>query len=334
MKKQLIKRIISAIGIVALAAGLISPTMKGDVAQAASYQWVRTATYHYSPGGKYVSKQNSHYKYDCHYQGTTDDNYVCFLASGGFYHPSDGTKNTLADYYHECSQPADSYAPGETVMLTTRYYTKNSSQYHYNGVMELFMRQYDGTKTGDKYFNSSNVAKFLDENNKTYYLQEHPGYTYTEGNTAMIKSKVHSNMPATANVGDSIAIIFWAGTSYDSYSTTYENGYGGSQFFEWIYTYKKVDGTGKKPAAGVVKKIANVKGAYAKVTVKKISGAKKYQVRYRIGKSKKWKTKDGKSNTITFGVKKGTKITVQARVKHATGWGSWGKSKTFTTDKT
>ena len=89
----------------------------------------------------------------------------------------------------------------------------------------------------------------------------------------------------------------------------------------------------KTPDKGVVSKISNVSGAKAKITVKKVSGATKYQIRYKVGSSKTWTTKSSSKNTFTVSVKKGAKITVQSRVKNKSGWGNYGSSKSFTTDK-
>ena len=89
----------------------------------------------------------------------------------------------------------------------------------------------------------------------------------------------------------------------------------------------------KKPNAGVVSKISNKTGAKAGVTVKKISGAKSYQIRYKVGNAKTWTTKTSTSNTFTVSVGKGKKIKVQARVKNKYGWGKYGNTKSFTTDK-
>ncbi len=89
----------------------------------------------------------------------------------------------------------------------------------------------------------------------------------------------------------------------------------------------------KTPDKGVVSKISNVSGAKAKITVKKVSDATKYQIRYKVGNSKTWTTKNSSKNTFTVSVKKGAKITVQACVKNYSGWGKYGSSKSLTTDK-
>ena len=97
----------------------------------------------------------------------------------------------------------------------------------------------------------------------------------------------------------------------------------------WTYKW-----TNLSPKKGVVSKIANVKGAKAKITVQAVSGAKKYQIRYKVGKAKNWTTVKAKTaRTFTINVNSGKKVTVQARVTNAYGTGSWGASKSKTTDK-
>lgn len=96
---------------------------------------------------------------------------------------------------------------------------------------------------------------------------------------------------------------------------------------------KKTDTTVKAPEKGVVSKISNVKGAKAKVTVKKVSDATEYQIRYKVGSTKKWKTASSKTGSFKIKVAKGKKITVQARVANSAGYGKWGASKKFKTDK-
>ncbi len=95
----------------------------------------------------------------------------------------------------------------------------------------------------------------------------------------------------------------------------------------------KKDSSVKKPNKGTVSRISNVKGAKAKITVKKVKDATKYQIRYKVGSSKKWKTETSTSNTFKVKVGKGKKITVQARVANKAGYGKWGSSKKFKTDK-
>ena len=89
----------------------------------------------------------------------------------------------------------------------------------------------------------------------------------------------------------------------------------------------------KKPAAGVVQKIENVKGAKVKISVKKVKGAAKYSIRVTAKKDKKGTVHTSKSNVFVHKFSKCGKITAQARVKNSAGWGAYGKKKSFTTDK-
>ena len=50
--------------------------------------------------------------------------------------------------------------------------------------------------------------------------------------------KGQAKMPDKAEPGDRVAVIFVTTSSYDSYSNSYENEYGGYQLFEWIYTWQ------------------------------------------------------------------------------------------------
>ncbi|MBQ8085327.1 MAG: hypothetical protein IJ232_04400 [Lachnospiraceae bacterium] len=97
---------------------------------------------------------------------------------------------------------------------------------------------------------------------------------------------------------------------------------------------KKTEPTVSIPQKGIVAKIKNVKGAKAKVTVKVIDNVSKYQIRYRVGSAKKWKSmKASAKNTFTLKVKKGKIVYVQARYSNAAGAGKWGKTKKFKTDR-
>ena len=118
-------------------------------------------------------------------------------------------------------------------------------------------------------------------------------------------------------------------SNYDTWS--YNADSGGEGFTQ---IYGTLSDAGSKPSKGVVSKIANVKGAKAKVTVKKVSKATKYQIRYKVGSDTKWTTvKKSSKNTFTIKVAKGKKVKVQARVTNKNGTGSWGKTKSFKTDK-
>lgn len=97
----------------------------------------------------------------------------------------------------------------------------------------------------------------------------------------------------------------------------------------WNYVWvveKKAD-PAVKPGKAVIKSV-KTKGGKAKVTVKAVSGTTAYQIRYRTGSSKKWKTvKKSAGNTFTVKAKKGKKISVQARLYNSAGSGAWSKTK-------
>ena len=83
--------------------------------------WVQTETryFAYENGEQqYVSKQNEYYKYRCYYRGVTEDNFVKFQVSGGYYdYSGDSKKNSTCDAYHLCSVPETSYPAGGLVTL-------------------------------------------------------------------------------------------------------------------------------------------------------------------------------------------------------------------------
>ena len=83
--------------------------------------WVLTETkyYAYKNGEEqYVSKQNEYYKYRCYVRGVTDDNFIKFQVSGGYYdYSGDSKKNSTCDAYHLCSVPETSYPAGGLVTL-------------------------------------------------------------------------------------------------------------------------------------------------------------------------------------------------------------------------
>ncbi|MBO6016328.1 MAG: hypothetical protein J6P60_07090 [Lachnospiraceae bacterium] len=111
----------------------------------------------------------------------------------------------------------------------------------------------------------------------------------------------------------------------------------GGMTTKWTYQWVAATPTKptvSKPGNGVVAKIKNVKGAKAKVTVKAASGISQYQIRYKVGKSKKWKTLKASSKKVyTLKVQKGKVVSVQARYINSAGKGAWGKTKKMKTDK-
>ena len=85
-----------------------------------------------------------------------------------------------------------------------------------------------------------------------------------------------------------------------------------------------------KKVTGV--KVANVKGAKAKISFTKAVGATKYQVKYTVAGASAKSTKITK-NAVTVKVTKGKKVTAQVRAYSKGGWGAWSAKKAFTTDK-
>ena len=85
------------------------------------------------------------------------------------------------------------------------------------------------------------------------------------------------------------------------------------------------------PKAVTNLKVANVKGAKAKITFKKAVGATKYQVKYTVAGSKAV-TKNITGVSLTIKVAKGKKVTVQVKANSKGGYSKVAK-KTFTTDK-
>ncbi|SDX06187.1 hypothetical protein SAMN05216391_1424 [Lachnospiraceae bacterium KHCPX20] len=94
-----------------------------------------------------------------------------------------------------------------------------------------------------------------------------------------------------------------------------------------------------KPAKVTSVKIANVKGAKAKVSFKSVKGALGYKVVYTVGKKTVTKTLKGAAKTsVTLSVAKGKKVTVKVRaynksVKGKTQFGAYSAKKSLKTDK-
>ena len=86
---------------------------------------------------------------------------------------------------------------------------------------------------------------------------------------------------------------------------------------------------------GIVSSISNFYGPTVIVDVKMIDGVQNYQIRYKVGKAKKWtKSPKNDGNIFEVKVKKGKTVKVQARYQGGNGyWGRWGKTKSFKTDK-
>ena len=125
-------------------------------------------------------------------------------------------------------------------------------------------------------------------------------------------------------------IMLSAGTYTISCSNNSTWSYNsGSADMGFTEIYGVVSNAAKKPGKGIVSAIKRINKKQIKVTVKKVSGAKKYQIRYKIGKAKKWKVVSKKSNSFQVKKKKGKKIQVQARITNSAGAGKWGKTKSF-----
>ena len=92
------------------------------------------------------------------------------VVSGGLY--SKSGSNT-ATHYHECSQPKESYRPGETASPTMRYFTKSSAPTHYNGGCEINCYAPKGA-----YFGRPWWGYFKNQSTGEYNLHDRDGYTY------------------------------------------------------------------------------------------------------------------------------------------------------------
>lgn len=159
----------------------------------------------------------------------------------------------------------------------------------------------------------------------------------TEAQTSLIDGKQPTEVKRTlsskfpkGNVGDKWSIYF--------------SCYAGQ--VEWEYELKE-----SKPASsdGIIKddsikdvpvlvKLNNQKGPYAKVTISNIKSGLKFQLRYKVEGSSKWKlTKPFTAKTIKIKGKSGKKIILQARLVNDSGdmlkVGAWSKPKKIKLDK-
>ena len=285
--------------------------------------WVLTSKGMNTPG----DTKGDHRKYS--FSGSVLSNgYVQLVVSGGVY---DQSGFVTATHYHECSQPKASYGSGETATLTMRYYTKDSTPIHYNGDAEI-----DCFAPKQAYFGSAWYGYFREPVTREYRVKEPTDATFYDGDCPLQTLKTTFTFPSEAEIGEQLDIVFLVGTA-----SRYEEGPGlpdnddytaynnfKYEFYKWSYTFKAT------PAKAKIASIKNVKGAKAKVNVKKVKGAQKYQVRYKAANMKKWKVvKAKKSRTFVVKVAKGKKMKAQARACNAAGWGKWGKAKSFKTDR-
>ena len=196
-------------------------------------KWVQTETryFAYENGEQqYVSKQNEYFKYRCYYRGVTEDNFVKFQVSGGFYSPANSDENTYVDAYHLCSVPDTSYPAGGLVTLTAKNYEENVIGWGHGGSSSIGinheLKEADGKKE-DPYVHPSGMwdLDFYSADGEKGWIDMGKSNTFT------------ASMPEDAEIGDRIAIIFQASTASDSWSDEPQNDYGGYVWYAWIYTY-------------------------------------------------------------------------------------------------
>lgn len=258
-------------------------------AKAGSPRWVLTEeeSFAYDDGkSKYVSKQNEYYKYICNI--SKSGNSIDLIAIGGFYHPTDSSKNTTGEFHHLCSIPNDSYAAGELVILDLESYKLVNNKDFHGGSSIIQMRfenkEADG-KTEHKWFDGINKINFDDEDVPSW-----SSFWLGDEEKATVKAK----MPETAEIGDKIAIIYQDLTSYDSWGDEPQQDFGGTIWYAWIYTYMEEptddiitldDEVEVDKVSGL--KVTNKKGNYIYVSFKKVSDADGYEIRYADNKSMK-----------------------------------------------
>lgn len=232
-------KLIKKISTILLAMTLITvtvPAFSGNAVMAETEGvWVLTSTEYYTPSQR-TSNSNEYYKYDCSFDGFTQDGAVRFSVSGGYKGPGDWH---TADLHHECTRPEPSYAPGETVTLTMTT-SQESTVNNYtggDGFAQIDREDLESPYDGRDRFFWNTLVNFNDEDGNLAIAN--PGMTCTG----------YANMPEEAEYGERVAVVFIANSASDSYSRAYEYGYGGHQFYEWIYTFM-----GSDDAAAVLEK--------------------------------------------------------------------------------
>ena len=221
-------KLIKKLSTILLAMTLITvtvPAFSGDAVMAETEGvWVLTSTEYYTPSQR-TSNSNEYYKYDCSFDGFTQDGAVRFSVSGGYKGPGDWH---TADLHHECTRPEPSYAPGETVTLTMTTIQENTVNGYKGGdgvakiCSEDLESPYDGR---DRFFNSTTHANFNLDTGSLAIASPNTSCT------------AYADMPKSAEYGDRVAVMFIDTSAIDSYGSSYELGYGGHQFYEWIYTF-------------------------------------------------------------------------------------------------
>lgn len=225
--------IVLAVAMIVTLIQIFAPMEKASAATTGT--WVLTKTeYHAYKDGKeqYVSSFNEYYKYRCYFRGVTDDNFVKFQVSGGFYHPSNSKENSYCDAYHLCSVPKSSYAAGGLVTITLKNYSANIKKHtHGSSYVAIYLEDKDQTAQGkDPYFNTlkGNVEFSPDRGNLWVWSHESP----TEVKSGTFTAK----MPENAKNGDRLAISFVGTTAGGSPDLDL---YGGAVWYRWIYTFQE-----------------------------------------------------------------------------------------------
>lgn len=214
---------------------IFAPMEKASAATTGT--WVLTKTeYHAYKDGKeqYVSSFNEYYKYRCYFRGVTDDNFVKFQVSGGYYDYAGNAKNNMTcDAYHLCSVPKSSYAAGGLVTITLKNYAanvKNNASWGQSW-LEIYLEDKDRAAKGeDPYFNSWKGTVEFDPNG---------GYLWQDSEvppTAVTSGTFTAKMPENAKNGDRLAIAFCGTTASGSPDI---NLYGGAVWYRWIYTFQE-----------------------------------------------------------------------------------------------
>ena len=306
-KNNLCKLILSLFLATALIAGLIvSPATPGiETSAADKYVWVLTSS---KCELNETKVEQFHKNYFSQYTPTTAG-MIGMKHSGGYY---DTSSWSHCDRYYECQIPASTLATGANVSLRMTLKTDNVSCK--TSGYSIYSVSCSGCSV---YLGDYSYNPFKDQSGeKELYIGTAAGRPYTDKNITVTKT-VSNTMPESTSEGAATIIHF-------------DNGAG---TYIWTYTLKKASSSKpKKPAKGVVSKITNVKGAKARITVKKVKGAAKYSIRVTTKKDKKGTVHTSKTNTFTIKMTKGSTFYVEARVKNSAGWGPYGSKKSFKTD--
>ena len=160
----------------------------------------------------------------------TEDNFVKFQVSGGFYSPTNSDENTYVDAYHLCSVPDTSYPAGGLVTLTAKNYEENSINGGHGGHSDI------GINYEIKDADGKEVDPFVDPTGMwdiEFYSADGERGWIDRGESNTLTAK----MPEEAENGDRIAIVFEGFSAYDSWGAEPQKDYGGTVWYAWIYTY-------------------------------------------------------------------------------------------------